>query len=564
MRLINLKRFLLVSSILMLLIISLSLVSASDFTNDTIISSNTPSIDSDMDAICINETNSLNDIGDTKIDTSNEKELNGIELRDSIINESDNSFTDIQNSINDAEDNGTITLKHNHYYGNGTQIIINKSITIDGNGSTLDANFLSRIFYIVSDNVVLKNMTFINANSTDKTMDGFIEVVNSTDNIDYYKGAVIRWLGDNGHLLDCNFTHNYFYPLYLCDGKVISWQGKNGIIENSNFECNYVKPYNIPVGGPILSKLFDVEIHGNYLGDLYDNLHVYNATLNACPQLILNNFSLYYGEDNPIAFGLKSNNISLANESIDILIYNIHFNQTYNLFTNENGFAYLDVSDFDVGKYFMLIKYGDGMKNISENRTLEIKKIESSIITNKFTTNYSSNKLFNVKIKDNKGKLLSGAKITLKIYSGKKFKTYTKTSNSKGMASFNISRLSAGTHKTVITASGNVIKTQKTETIKINKAYVIGKINKNVFKYKKSSKAVIKILNKALNKPIIGLSVKLKVCTGKKYKSYTLKTNKKGQIYFSTKNLKKGKHKLTLSSNNKNYNLNKNFLVRIS
>ena len=77
-----------------------------------------------------------------------------------------NSFADIQKSINSANSGDTIKLNANTYVGNGTQIIVNKSLTFDGTGSdgskaVLDANDSSRIFYISGNySVVFKNIIF--------------------------------------------------------------------------------------------------------------------------------------------------------------------------------------------------------------------------------------------------------------------------------------------------------------------------------------------------------------------------------------------------------------------
>ena len=54
-----------------------------------------------------------------------------------------------------------------------------------------------------------------------------------------------------------------------------------------------------------------------------------------------------------------------------------------------------------------------------------------------------------------------------------------------------------------------------------------------------------------------GLKIKVKVYTGKKAITYKLKTNKKGVAKLNTKKLSKGKHKLVISSLNKNYKISK-------
>ena len=54
-----------------------------------------------------------------------------------------------------------------------------------------------------------------------------------------------------------------------------------------------------------------------------------------------------------------------------------------------------------------------------------------------------------------------------------------------------------------------------------------------------------------------GLKKKEKVYTSKKAITYKLKTNKKGVSKLNTKKLSKGKHKLVISSLNKNYKISK-------
>ena len=94
-----------------------------------------------------------NDVNDTALTNS----VNG------------DSFKDIQDAVDTSSENDTIYLNSNTYIGNGTQITVNKSLTIDGAGvnggqkATLDANSLSRIFYInKSCHFVLKNIVFKN------------------------------------------------------------------------------------------------------------------------------------------------------------------------------------------------------------------------------------------------------------------------------------------------------------------------------------------------------------------------------------------------------------------
>lgn len=73
------------------------------------------------------------------------------------------TYTELKNLINSGND--TINLDKDYAYDssdNMNYVGISKQITINGNGHTIDAKNLVRHFYITGNNVVLKNITFIN------------------------------------------------------------------------------------------------------------------------------------------------------------------------------------------------------------------------------------------------------------------------------------------------------------------------------------------------------------------------------------------------------------------
>ena len=135
--------------------------------------------------------------------------------------EDDGTFTALQRKINDAEEEAIITLDKDYTYDEGFSkrgIRINKNLTINGNGHTLDGLSQSRIFlvrYGLIDNnyVVLNNIKFINGNT------------------DLYGGAIFNY----GHLTvnNCVFTNNY---AKYCGGAINSVGHLN--LKNSNFTKN--------------------------------------------------------------------------------------------------------------------------------------------------------------------------------------------------------------------------------------------------------------------------------------------------------------------------------------
>ncbi len=79
-----------------------------------------------------------------------------------------NSFADLQKEIDNTEVNGTLNLDKDYTWSSSDSknpITIGKSITINGNGHSIDAQKQTGIFRVTGSNVKLLNLTFINGNS---------------------------------------------------------------------------------------------------------------------------------------------------------------------------------------------------------------------------------------------------------------------------------------------------------------------------------------------------------------------------------------------------------------
>ena len=119
----------------------------------------------------------------------------------------------------------------------------------------------------------------------------------------------------------------------------------------------------------------------------------------------------------------------------------------------------------------------------------------------------------------------------------------------------NMPKLNGGIYKVVIRDLGNSLYTfkSKTTTLEITKIKALVKAPKIIAKLKKSK--YFKVTVKSNNRALKYIKIKVKVYTGKKAKTYTLKTNKKGVASLNTKKLKKGKHKVVISSDDVNYKI---------
>ncbi|MBO5840031.1 MAG: hypothetical protein J6Q86_01215 [Methanobrevibacter sp.] len=168
----------------------------------------------DNEIIAVDEDSSVENMDEILTESSQE---NVIEEEA----EDDGTFSSLQKKINDAEEGTVITLDKDYTYDEGFSkrgIRINKNLTINGNGHTLDGLSQSRIFlvrYGLIDNnhVVLNNIKFTNGNT------------------DLYGGAIFNY--GNLTVNNCVFTNNY---AKYCGGAINSVGHLN--LKNSNFTKN--------------------------------------------------------------------------------------------------------------------------------------------------------------------------------------------------------------------------------------------------------------------------------------------------------------------------------------
>ena len=233
----KLKTRVLFISLIILALVSISAVAAADSVNDDIISANQEDFD------LSEETNDVEQLGANAIDDTGSN--------DPLTAGEPGNFTDLQDLIDAAHEGDTIELEDNYLKVSGENpIIINKTITIDGKGYTIDANHLNAIL-TANATVTLKNIVFINGNATSQGTINLIKgsegsvIDNCTfkDNTAQYGGA-IYWISDNGVLNNSVFEKNNaenFTSNTGSNGGAIHWKGDNGIIENSNFTENSVR-----------------------------------------------------------------------------------------------------------------------------------------------------------------------------------------------------------------------------------------------------------------------------------------------------------------------------------
>ncbi len=191
---------------------------------------------------------------------------------------------------------------------------------------------------------------------------------------------------------------------------------------------------------------------------------------------------------------------------------------------------------------------GSAQTELTKSNSAEPESISLSV--SKLSTTYGSGKYFKVKAIDSKTKKpVVNVKLILKIYSGKKYKKVTAATDSNGIAKYYASNLGIGTHKVTINVknSKKFLSKIKYSSIKISRAKLKISAPKITGYYKESKRYKIAVKNRESKKPMKSIKVMIKVFTGKNYKKYSLKTDKKGIVSFNMKSLPKGKHKVVIN-----------------
>ena len=227
--------------------------------------------------------------------------------------------------------------------------------------------------------------------------------------------------------------------------------------------------------------------------------------------------------------------------------------------TDSNGIAKYTVSSLTPGKHTITVRLHNDYYNPNELEVpVTVKKSSAKITVSKITTVYKSGKLWKIKLTDtNNNKPLAKMKVTLKVYTGKKYKTYTVKTDSKGVASFKASTLAKGTHKVIISISHKGYSCKAvTSSIKVKakKLYIAGETNK----FKDCGQLILGAYDKSAKKLVSGIKLQIKVYTGKKYKTFNLVTKyskdlKAIAVLLETNAFSVGTHKVTVKVTTPNY-----------
>lgn len=510
------------------------------------------------------------------------------------------SFDDVQKEI-DGSSNDTVKLSGT--YSGDKEIKITKSVTIEGD-AVLDGRNSTRIISTQDTDLKFKNITFINGYADTEDYLGSGGAVLGESNLEFinckfinnhaFQGGAVFNMG-NTYFINCTFINNNarsggaVYHFYY--DEVYRWNEDTAyadlIIENSTFLNNHAQT----LGGAVyaLASVYE-ELSDE---DIFCDAFIINTTFinnigcagGAACLYIDSNISSSVFENNKVnGFkGMLEEYISVIQPlgsavlgcADDIVIENSKFTGNrgdYGAITLYESEASVMNCSFKDNEYGSVHVY-DSKINVDNKKYTNVfldnnykSTAPIKLTTSKVTTTYDSGKKLTMKVVNTfTNKAVECLDIAVKVYTGKKYKVHNAETNEKGIATLKASKLSAGTHKIEITTPNALYKISKiTTSVKVTKAKATVKAPKVTAKYKSSKYFKVTLKNKETKKAAGSAKIKIKVYTGKNYKTFTVKTNKKGVAKINTKTLSKGNHKVIISSGDNNYIVNGKSSIKIN
>ena len=454
-----------------------------------------------------------------------------VSQQDEILNvNNEGTLTELKEIIDEAPENSTIILDKDYVYDDEFPkwgISIYSSLTIDGKNHVIDAtNSNSRIFNLVADNIVLKNIIFKGGSSGAGgaiSNGGDDSCITSCEFIKCNArdcGGAIFNTGDNLSIISCNFKSCSSSNI----GGAIDNEGAGFTISSCTFtECS-------SYGGGAISVI------GNKAG--------------------INSISLCKFIDCSAIEGGAIRNFNTNSLRMDSCIFT-------NCFAKENGGAvyHEDSSNCNLSSCDFINCHSAKKSTSKDGAVYRIHGVlivtnctysdfaKTVIISSSVSTVYNGNKYLVATLKDSNGNPLEGFKVSVNLNGVKTSKT-----NKKGQIKLSTHGLSPKSYTAKITFNGNekYAKAAKSVNVTVKKANPKITASAKTFKKSDKTKKYTITLKTNQNKVMKNTKVTLKV----NGKTYSAKTNAKGQATFKiTKLTKKGKFTAVVKfAGNKYYN----------
>ena len=502
-----------------------------------------------------------------KNDTLNEtnKTINLVAFKEVFIdfgedgNKADYQFGNFTFTLVDA--NGTpianenVTISGFYFYSvseRGTSLSTSKTFTTDENGTIV---FNDTMLSVNIDTIALYyNFTSLPAGTYNATFatSGFYQLNNKTEiTVNPIEARIIAedLTAEYGNILHYNFqlfSDKYNAPIKFARiNFMIVASNINAVREGiTNETGGYTSP-DLNLTANVYNLTLKTTGDSLNCSDAKVKLNVTQRTATVSAS----NRTIYYNSDYAGIVQLKDKKTGKAVANAYVLITVYTSSKKYTRFigkTDKNGKVYL-TTPLSVGKHKIIYQSADNnYKSGQITRYVTVKTAPAKFSAPKVSTYYKSGRAFKIKLINTKtNKPIHTGKMNIKIYLSKnKYINYTGVSDGNGFVQFKAT-LKPGTYKIVVSDydKGYTAKAV-TSQIKVSKSPI--KIAPTALKVKKGKYFKVKVTSTKSKKVLSAVKVKVRVYTGKKYKTYTIKTNKKGIASLKIKQ-KVGKHKVVLT-----------------
>ena len=449
------------------------------------------------------------------------------------------------------------TIKVSFYVNAGSFRLGNSaSLTIDENGTAsmnLNTEKFPTIYYFLGTN-------YIPVGTYEFTVSGEGQLKgNTTTNVTIEKANVIitanNFTGDYGTTEKYKITVTNADTGELMKDVLLKLYMPQTTAQNYTFKTNENGTCEITISG-LVGGTYDVAL------STQDN-NTNNASKNS--SIVINKVkvkintsskTMYYNSGSTAKITITNAKTGKAVAGVYVFVRLYTSSTKYNdylFMTNSKGVVEFS-APLNVGKHKMIVATADTRYEASSvTRTITVKNAPAKITAAKKTAYYKQGKYFVIKVTNTKNKkAIYNAKLNIRVFvTSKKYYNFNGRTGANGQIKLLIN-LKPGTYKVVvIDKDSNMVAKQVTSKIVVKKAPAKFSASKVTAKKKANKYFKVKVINKKTKKIIPGVKVKVKVYTGKKSKTYTIKTNSKGIAKLSTKKLKVGKHKVVITSANK-------------
>ena len=448
----------------------------------------------------------------------------------------DASFWYLNKTIND-NDNETIDLYINYTYDETIDsafkygVEINRAVTIDGHGITIDGSHLARIFKIAEGvTATIRNINFINGNATGNsatpdshggaisansrsnvvveycnftnntatnggTQGGALFFVNAnncnfTQNQATYGGAIYR-----GNANNCNFTQNQAYTggaMYHGDAYNCTFtqnqanEDGGAIVSGDAYNCTFTQNQAYTGGAIGYGNAYNctftqnqAEYYGGAMSGNMNSPDEYTAMLCIFEGNTVDEYKYIF----IVPAYIIASDLTTTNQSGEMLQFNLScndtiydgFNTTITIYKNEEPIGtYHGVSgeglpiSLSPGTYKAVISLDRIEGGVDGEATITVLTTPTTITATDVTTTYNDNDYMTVTLVDNETNPLANVEITVEMNG----QTIKNTTDSNGQITVATKGVAAGTYDAIVKFEGNENYTASEATAKIiiNKA----------------------------------------------------------------------------------------------